>query len=82
MSRKVLSLAPQLPPLLVLGTGASNLRQVFGENIGQVLIGYMAGLRVSFAVATGAIGLATLASLCLRRERLDVDKVKEAGGGV
>ncbi|KAK8137416.1 hypothetical protein PG984_002909 [Apiospora sp. TS-2023a] len=82
MSRKVLSLAPQLPPLLVLGTGASNLRQVFGDNIGQVLIGYMAGLRVSFAVATGAMGLATLASLCLRRERLDVDKVKEAGGGV
>ncbi|KAK8007959.1 hypothetical protein PG991_010510 [Apiospora marii] len=82
MSRKVMALAPQLPPLLVLGTGASDLRRVFGENIPQVLIGYMAGLRVSFAVATGAIGLATLACLCLRRERLDVDKVKEAGGGV
>lgn len=82
MSRKVLSLAPQLPLPLVLGTGASDLRRVFGENLPQVLIGYMAGLRVSFAIATGAIGLATLASLRLRRERLDVDKVKEAGGSV
>ena len=82
MSRKVLSLAPNLPPPLVLGTGGSDIRRVFGANLPPVLIGYMAGIRVSFAVATGAIGLATLASLCLRRERLDVDKVKETGGGV
>ncbi|KAK8067376.1 hypothetical protein PG997_014123 [Apiospora hydei] len=82
MSRKVLSLVPDLPPPLVLGTGASDLRRVFGENIPQVLIGYMAGIRVSFAVATGAIGLGTLASLFLRRERLDLEKVKESGGGV
>ncbi|KAK8101981.1 GliA, partial [Apiospora kogelbergensis] len=82
MSRKVLSLAPNLPRPLVLGTGGSDIRRVFGANLPPVLIGYMAGIRVSFAVATGAIGLATLASLCLRRERLDVDKVKETGGGV
>ncbi|KAK8030317.1 GliA [Apiospora arundinis] len=82
MSRKVLALAPQLAPPLVLGTGASDIRRVFGESLPQVLVGYMAGLRVSFAVATGAIGLATLVCLCLHRDRLDVDKVKEAGGGV
>ncbi|KAK8041619.1 efflux pump antibiotic resistance protein [Apiospora phragmitis] len=66
MSKKVLSLVPGLPPPLVLGTGASDLRRVFGKNLPQVLIGYMAGIRMSKARSAQNITTAATATLRYR----------------
>lgn len=51
-------------PLLVLGTGATQLRRVFSPaQMPGILVAYMAGIRTALALAVGACGLALVASL-------------------
>ena len=83
MLEKLGSDAPMVNPLLVIATGASEIRQVFSPQLVPGIIeSYMAGLKVAFAVLIGGMGMATLATLTCSWKRLDVNAIKEAGGGL
>lgn len=56
---KLASTAPNINAALVLGTGASELRNVFTpEDMTAIVPAYMAGLKVAFAISLTAAGLA------------------------
>ncbi|RFU31415.1 hypothetical protein B7463_g4900, partial [Scytalidium lignicola] len=51
--------APDVNPLILLGTGASDLRKVFSaEQLPGILEAYMRGLKISFAIGLAATGVA------------------------
>ena len=55
--------APGVAPALVLGTGASDLRNVFSpEVLPGILVAYMAGLRDAYAIAIAMAGMAFIIS--------------------
>ncbi|TQV94956.1 efflux pump antibiotic resistance protein [Cordyceps javanica] len=55
----VTAAVPTLEPVALLATGATQIRAVFPpELIHTILLGYMAGIKVAFAIVTGATGLA------------------------
>lgn len=57
--QKLASTAPDINSALVLGTGASELKNVFtAEQMTAILPAYMAGLKVAFAISVTAAGLA------------------------
>ncbi|KAK3377019.1 putative efflux pump antibiotic resistance protein [Lasiosphaeria ovina] len=63
--------APNVPPLLVVATGASQLRGVFtGDDLTGVVLAYMSGIRAAFAVAIGMAGVAFLLAFLLPFKRL------------
>jgi hypothetical protein len=75
--------APMVNPLLVVATGASEIRKVFPpELVPGILESYMAGLKVAFANLIGGMGVATLTTLTCSWKRLNVDAIKNAGGGL
>lgn len=56
--------APDIDPALVIATGATELRKVFPpDQIGPVLIAYMHGLRVTYAVVIALAGICVIVSL-------------------
>jgi len=74
-------LAPQIPPAVVLATGATQLRTVFaGELLPFVLESYMAGLKVAFAIGATGTGLAFLLSQFSNWKRLSNDALQNTGG--
>jgi hypothetical protein len=59
---KLATTTPNIDSALLLATGASQLRSVFtAEELPGILVAYMHGLKVAFAIALAAVGL----SLCL-----------------
>ena len=63
--------APGISPLLVIGTGAADLRKVFPpEVLPGIVLAYMDGLRTSFAVAIGMVGLSFVLSAVVPWKRL------------
>ncbi|KAK3326634.1 major facilitator superfamily-domain-containing protein [Apodospora peruviana] len=73
--------APDVNPLQVVGTGATMLRTVFTEDqLPGILLGYMAGIKLTFAIATGAVGFGFVISLFSSWKRLNTDALKGAGG--
>lgn len=73
--------APNVAPLQIIGTGATMLRTVFtGEELDGVLIAYMEGLKVAFAIATAGVGMAFVVSLFSSWKRLNPEVLKSAGG--
>lgn len=76
------STAPGVDPAVVLVTGATQIRAAFpSDQVPGVIAAYMAGLKVVFAIATGATGLASLLSLCGRWKKINAETLKEAAGG-
>ncbi|KAK3685144.1 major facilitator superfamily domain-containing protein [Podospora appendiculata] len=72
--------APGINPLKVLATGATQIRNVFTpEDIPGVLIAYMAGIKVAFALSIGGIGFAFLVSLLSSFKKLNTEAVKNTG---
>jgi len=73
-NRLISSLAttsPSIPPILVIGTGAADLRTVFPPNIlPGIVLSYLEGLRTSFIVAIAFAGVSFLASFVLPWQRL------------
>jgi len=66
--------------LLVIGTGATAIRQVFPEDlIPGILEAYMKGIKTTFAITVAGVGLAFVISLGSSWRRLNQEKVKEAG---
>ncbi|KAK4142509.1 major facilitator superfamily domain-containing protein [Dichotomopilus funicola] len=72
--------APGVNPLVVLGTGATQIRQVFpAEVVPGILVAYMAGIKVAFAIALGAVGVAFVVSLFSNFKRLSPETLKMGG---
>lgn len=58
---KLRSLGTNVSPVLVIATGATELRDVFSGNVLEnVLVSYMTGIKVTFAITTAALGVSFL----------------------
>lgn len=70
-------------PLVLLGTGATQIRNVFPpEQIPGILVAYMAGIKTALAIAIGACGLSFVVSLFSDFRRLSPATLKATGGAV
>ena len=78
--RNLPNTAPGLRPDLVLAVGATELRESFPpEQIEGILLAYVGGLKVVFALATALVGVSFVFSLMPRWEKLRPEPPK---GGV
>ena len=60
---KIREVAPDIDPALVVATGATELRKVFRpEQVDSVLVAYMHGLRVTYAVVVVLSGICVIVS--------------------
>ena len=77
----ILTTAPNLDPAQVLGTGASDLHQVFkGNDLDAVLAAYMVGIKDVFACALAASVFSVLLALAIPFTKLpDHDNKKTEG---
>jgi MFS family permease len=74
--RKVRELAPQVDPAMVILTGATEIRSAFPQEVlPQIIESYMAGLKVTFALAIAGAGIAFVSSFGSRWQRLNREKV-------
>lgn len=72
--------APDVDPALVILTGATEIRTAFTPaQLPGLLIAYMAGLKIVFALAVAGTGAALCISLGNRWKRLNKEAIK--GGG-
>lgn len=73
--------APGLNPLAVVSTGATELRRVFpADQVPGILVAYMRGLRISFAISLASTGEAFIIITVFQRyNRLSTAAI--AGGG-
>ncbi|OCK73020.1 MFS general substrate transporter [Lepidopterella palustris CBS 459.81] len=71
--------APGVNPLLVVATGASEIRSVFPSNqIPGIVLAYMDGIKASFAVGVGMAGVAFVISFIVPWKRLHGDPQGDA----
>ncbi|KAI4279705.1 MAG: hypothetical protein L6R35_006038 [Caloplaca aegaea] len=73
--------APGIDPLIVVSTGATELRKVFlVDHIPGILVAYMRGLKISFAIGLGSTGVAfVIITVFQRYNKLNTSAI--AGGG-
>lgn len=73
--------APGLNPLAVVSTGATELRRVFpADQVPEILVAYMSGLKISFAISLASTGVAFIIITVFQRyNRLSTAAI--AGGG-
>jgi MFS transporter, DHA2 family, glioxin efflux transporter len=72
------SIAPDVDPFKVIATGATQIRTAFPEDqVDSIVIGYMAGLKVAFAIMTGTCGMAFLLSMGVSWKRIHGDAAKK-----
>ncbi|KAK0622041.1 major facilitator superfamily domain-containing protein [Bombardia bombarda] len=78
--KRLPDLAPGVDPMVVVATGAGQLRTVFGpDELPGVVAAYLAGIQVVFILCTALCGAALVGSFFFRWKRLDRNAVKEAG---
>jgi hypothetical protein len=81
MLNRIATSAPDVNPLVLLGTGATQIRQVFSpEQVPGILIAYMAGIKTALALAIAGVGAAFAVSLFSHFKRLNTEALKGAGG--
>ncbi|KAF2501646.1 MFS general substrate transporter [Lophium mytilinum] len=81
MVSRLASTAPGVNPATVLVTGATQIRWAFPPaQVPGVVVAYMAGLKVVFAITIGTFGMACLISMFGSWERLHAEDLKETGG--
>jgi hypothetical protein len=69
--------APNIDPQAVIGTGATQIRHAFpAEQVPAIVLAYMAGIKVTLAIAVGLTATACLISALVPRKRLNVDTVQ------
>ncbi|KAF4635601.1 hypothetical protein G7Y89_g2492 [Cudoniella acicularis] len=79
--QRVATYVPGVDPILLIATGATDLRKVFtADEVPGILLAYMDGIKVAFAIATGSAVLSFVISTFMPWKRLDTKKIKEAGG--
>ena len=72
--------APSVNPLVVLGTGATQLRAVFPPDVVPgILVAYMAGIKAALALALAAVGLSSVVTLFSNFKRMNVETLKLGG---
>ena len=80
MRIKLAEVAPHIDPMLVIATGASSLRTVFqGDDLQAVLVAYMWGIKIAFAMAVAGIGLSVFIGAATRWTKLNTQKIQGAG---
>lgn len=81
MLRNLPKVAPDVDPLLVVGTGASDLRRVFSQaQIPGILVAYMEGLKTSFAIGIASSGIAFMIIVVFQRwNRLNTAAIANGG---
>ncbi|KAJ5836531.1 Major facilitator superfamily domain general substrate transporter [Penicillium robsamsonii] len=73
---------PELDPVVVIGTGATQVREVFtAPQVSAIIDAYMVGLKAVFAVTVAAYGVATVAGLFGSWKKINGDELKKAAGG-
>ncbi|KAI1375602.1 major facilitator superfamily domain-containing protein [Hypoxylon crocopeplum] len=74
------SSAPEVNPALVIITGTTEIRSVFSEDqIPGILVAYMAGIKVEFALALAACGISFIVSFLGGWKRLNPEVAKSIG---
>lgn len=83
MTRHLSITAPGVDPLVVIQTGATEIRHKFAASqVAGIVAAYMSGLKVAFAIVIGAAGLSLIIGLFNRWKKLNAEVAKEAGGPV
>ncbi|EJU00926.1 gliotoxin efflux pump [Dacryopinax primogenitus] len=73
--------APSADPLLVIGTGATSLQQVFAPDVlPGILRAYMDGLKAAFVVAIAVLGLATVSGVFVEWKTFESARDDEKDG--
>lgn len=73
--------APGVDPLILLATGATQIRAVFpAEQIPGILVAYMAGIKTAMAICVGAVGAAFVVSLFSKFRRLNTAALTGGAG--
>ncbi|KAH7069958.1 major facilitator superfamily domain-containing protein [Paraphoma chrysanthemicola] len=73
--------APDIAPGLVIGTGATQIRRVFTvDQVPNIVLAYMAGIKVTFALVVALTGFACLLSAFVPRKQLNAEALKATGG--
>ncbi|KAL4881202.1 MFS general substrate transporter [Aspergillus karnatakaensis] len=70
MIKELATSAPDVNPMLVIATGATQIRDVFPDQLDGILQAYMAGLKATFAISIGTVGFATLLTVFSPWKRL------------
>jgi hypothetical protein len=69
--------APDIDPQAVIGTGATQIRHAFpAEQVPAIVLAYMAGIKVTLAIAVGLTATASLISALVPRKRLNMEAVQ------
>lgn len=77
MINTLASTAPNVNPLAVVGSGATQLRNNFAaEDIAGIVVAYMAGIKVALAIATALAGAAAVAAMLVPFKKLNMEKVQ------
>ncbi len=72
--------APGINPLMVVGTGATEIRHVFPvSDIPGIVLAYMAGIKITFALIVALTGTSCIFAVFVPWRRLNVDMIQ---GGV
>ncbi|KAK3369997.1 major facilitator superfamily domain-containing protein [Podospora didyma] len=76
MISKAAETVPDVNPLMILATGATQIRNAFTpEQVPGILIAYMAGLKLTFAITIAGIGFATILSFFANFKRLNTEAI-------
>jgi RsiW-degrading membrane proteinase PrsW (M82 family) len=80
VNRMITTLAntvPSVSPQMVIGTGATQIRNAFPvDEVPGIVVAYMAGIKVTFAIAVALGGSSVLASLLVPLKKLHVEKIQ------
>jgi hypothetical protein len=69
--------APEIDPQMVIGTGATQIRHNFpADRVPAIVLAYMAGIKVTLAIALGLTATACLISALVPRKRLNMETVQ------
>ncbi|TVY88808.1 putative efflux pump [Lachnellula willkommii] len=60
--RKLATTAPHIDTMKVIATGATEIRTAFPDDIYDILLAYMAGLKAAFAISIAMVGISALVS--------------------
>ena len=83
MVHTLASSAPGVDPQEVILTGATQIRSTFPhDQVAGIVFAYMAGVKVTFALVVALTGFACVLAVLVPWRRINVDSLKEAGGGV
>jgi hypothetical protein len=80
MMTELAKTAPDVDPQMVIGTGATQIRHTFpAEQVPGIVLAYMAGIKVTFALVVGLVGFTCVVGLFVPWKKLNAESLQ---GGV